>query len=97
MFEPTLTSEANALEVAGISSGFVEIALAYLGFLALISSKDISSAGCIILLDAFAETIVFILLSLLLLPAELFVVGGALIVATAKKLQNIKLLIIILN
>lgn len=72
------------LTLVGISSGFIGMVLAYLGFRALISSSEISSAGCIILLDAFVVAIVGILLSLLLLLAVLFVVGGALIVAAER-------------
>lgn len=76
------TSLAAVFELDAPSSGFDGMFLVYLECLALISSNDISSDGCIILLVAPVVAIVFTL-SLLLLPG-VFVVGGALIVAAKK-------------
>lgn len=66
------------LELEADSSLFGGIHLAYLGCLHLISSREISSAGWIILLVAPVVAIVLTLPSLLL---GVLVVGGALIVA----------------
>lgn len=78
-----LTSEAALLELQGDSSPLTGMLFAYFGCLALISSNDISSAGCIILLAAPVVAIVATLEPSLLLPPGVFVVGGALIVAPA--------------
>lgn len=74
------------LELQGDSSPLTGMFFAYFGCFALISSKDMSSAGCIILLAAPVVAIVFTFEpSLLLLPPGVFVVGGALIVAPEKQ------------
>lgn len=73
-------SEAAVLDVEAPSSDFDGIDFAYLGYLALISSKDMSSVGWMILLEAPVVAIVATL-EPSLLPPGVFVVGGALIVA----------------
>lgn len=82
-----ITSAAAELELDEESSDLRGIFFAYLCCLALISSKEISSDGWIILLAAPVVAIVFTLDGSL--PPGVFVVGGALIVAAISKIIHI--------
>lgn len=84
------TSDAALLELQGDSSLLTGILLAYFGCLALISSKDMSSAGCIILLAAPVVAIVATF-EPSPLPPGVFVVGGALIVAPKQNQKKCKI------